>query len=115
LHADGNSWTAVADALGISKQMLTGFLKGRATALDAEAILRMCTTWKLPLTFDNQTISCSTGSIQVEDSPALRLEMEFDDSFELQADPTPRAILTRKPPNRVSYIGIRIKHVGDGG
>jgi hypothetical protein len=115
VHAEGHSWTAIANTLGVGKQTLTGFLKRRAPALDAEAMLRMCTAWKLPLNFQNQTIACSAENALGKDSSVLQLQlqMDFDDSFELRADPTPRAILTRKPPSRVSYIGISIKHVGE--
>ncbi len=44
----------------------------------------------------------------------LQLQMEFDDSFELRADPLPQVVLRRKPPNRVSYIGIRIEQIVKG-
>jgi hypothetical protein len=112
VHAAGHSWTAIADTLGVGKQTLTGFRKRRAEALDAEALLRLCTGWNLPLTFQDQTIRCLADDAEREAVPVLQLQMEFDDSFELRADPTPRAILTRKPPSRVSYIGVRVEQVG---
>ena len=66
----------------------------------------------MPLTFKDQIIRCVTDDIPLQTS-TFQLQMEFDDSFELRADPSPRAILTRKPPNRVSYVGIRIERVGE--
>jgi hypothetical protein len=114
VHASGQSWTAIANVLGVGKQTLTGFQMRRAPALDAEAVLRLCTTLKLSLSFENQTIRSVLEETQIQAEPVLRLEMEFDDSFELRSDPTPRAILTRKPPNRASYIGVRIERVGGG-
>jgi DNA-binding Xre family transcriptional regulator len=113
LHAKGHKWTTIADALGIGKQTLTGFRKGRSPALDAEAVLRICAVWKAPLTFQGHTIRSSADDTQTEALPMLQLQMEFDDSFELRADPIPRAILTRKPPSRVSYIGVRIERVDE--
>jgi hypothetical protein len=110
VHAAGHSWTAIADTLGIGKQTLTGFRKNRTPALDAEALLKLCAVWKVSLTFQDQTIRV-VDDTQLNASPTLQLQMEFDDSFELRADPTPRAILTRKPPNRVSYIGVRVEQL----
>jgi hypothetical protein len=114
VHAAGQSWTAIANALGVGKQTLTGFQKRRSPALDAEAVLRLCTIFDLSLTFQNQSIRSVLEDVQIQEEPVLRLEMEFDGSFELRSDPTPRAILTRKPPNRASYIGVRIERVGRG-
>jgi hypothetical protein len=111
VHAAGHRWTAIAEALGIGKQTLTGFRKHRTPALDAEALLRLCAVWKVPLVFQDQTIRCVADDTQTDASPTMQLQIEFDDSFELSADPTPRAILTRKPPNRVSYIGIRVEQL----
>ncbi len=111
VHAAGHSWTEIAAALGVGKQTLSGFRKHRTPALDAEALLKLCAVWKVPLNFQDQTIRCVSGDAQPETS-TLQLQMEFDDSFELRADPIPRAVLTRKPPNRVSYIGVRIEQVG---
>jgi len=113
LNAAGNSWTAIAAGLGISKQTLTGFRNKRSPALDAEALLRLCTVWKMPLMFREQTVRC-VGEVESEAPAVLQLQMEFDDSFELLADPTPRAILTRKPPSKVSYVGIRVEQIGGG-
>jgi hypothetical protein len=97
VRSAGHSWTAIADSLGVGKQTLTGFRKRRAPALDAEALLRLCTVWKVPLTFREQTIQCLADDAKPEAVAVLQLQMEFDDSFELRADPTPRAILTRNP------------------
>ena len=109
VHATGQSWTAIAEALGVGKQTLTGFRKHRTPALDAEALLRLCAIWKVPLMFQDQTIRCVGDGTHPDASPSLHLQMDFDDSFELLADPTPRAIVTRKPPSRVSYIGVRLE------
>lgn len=109
LHAGGESWTAIARSLGIGKQTLTGFRKHRTAALDAEALLKLCTVLKVPLTFQGQTVRAVGDDTQ--ESPTLQLQMEFDDSFELRADPLPQAVLVRKPPNRVSYIGVRIEQI----
>src|SRR5580704_2583133 len=113
LHAKGHKWTPIAEAIGIGKQTLTGFRKGRSPALDAEAVLRICTEWHVPLAFRGQTIRSAADDTRTEASPLVQLQMEFDDSFELRADPIPRAILTRKPPSRVSYIGVRIERVDE--
>jgi len=112
IHSAGQSWTAIAAVLGVGKQTLTGFRKRRTPALDAEALLKLCVVWRVPLTFKDQIIRCVTDDIPLQTS-TFQLQMEFDDSFELRADPSPRAILTRKPPNRVSYVGIRIERVGE--
>lgn len=66
------SWTELAASLGVSKQTLTGFQKGRLAALDAEAVLRLCSRCGVSLGFEGQTISCG--------DPTLYLTMEFDDS-----------------------------------
>jgi DNA-binding Xre family transcriptional regulator len=106
IHATGTSWIVVAKTLGISKQALSAFRKRRSPALEAEALLNLCAVLKVPLLFKNETIRCVA-----DDDLGLQLQMEFDDSFELRADPNPRAILTRKPPSRASYIGIRVEQV----
>ena len=106
-HAAGQSWTAIARSLGVGKQTLTGFRKRRTPALDAEALLKLCTVLRVPLTFQGQTVR----AVDTPEVPTLQLHMEFDDSFELRADPLPQAILSRKPPNRVSYIGVRIEQI----
>jgi len=62
--------------------------------------------------FEGVTIGSTPGH-EDQKEPMLRLSMEFDDNFELQADPAPRAILMRKPPSRVSYIGVRVDQVAD--
>jgi hypothetical protein len=100
------NWTELATSLGVSKQRLTGFRKGRIVALDAESVLRLCSRCGLSLTFEGKIIAPS--------SPTLRLTMEFDESFQLAAAPTPSAVLTRKPPGRVSYIGVRVEQVVGG-
>jgi DNA-binding Xre family transcriptional regulator len=97
------NWTELAASLGVSKQTLTGFRKGRIPALDAEVVLRLCLRCNVPLGFEGQTISCG--------NPTLRLVMEFDDSFQHGETATPSATLTRKPAGRVSYIGVRVEQV----
>jgi len=109
IHESGTSWIVLAETLGVSKQTLTGFRKRRSPALEAEALLNLCAVLKVPLLFKNETIRCVVAPS--DEQPGLELQMEFDDSFELRADPTPRAILTRKPPSRASYIGIRVEQI----
>ena len=104
--ASEQNWTEIATELGVSKQRLTGFRKGRIDALDAEAVLRLCSRCNLTLRFEGRII----GSF----NPALRLTMEFDEDFEIAMMPTPSAVLTRKPPGRVSYIGVRVEQVVGG-
>jgi hypothetical protein len=101
--SETKNWTQIAFFLGVSKQTLTGFRKKRIPALDAEAVLRLCSRCDLSLTFEGQTISCS--------NPTLRLTMEFDESFHLEATPKPSITLTRKPPGRVTFIGVRLEQV----
>ena len=105
IHASGTTWIVIAATLGISKQALSAFCKRRSPALEAEALLNLCAVLKVPLLFKNETIRC------VGEDLGMQLQMEFDDSFELRADPNPRAILTRKPPSRASYIGIRVEQL----
>jgi len=97
------SWTELAASLGVSKQTLTGFQKGRLAALDAEAVLRLCSRCGLSLGFEGQTISCG--------DPTLHLTMEFDDSFQSGGTASPSVLLMRKPAGRVSYIGVRVDQV----
>jgi hypothetical protein len=111
VHSTGHTWTTIAEVLGVGKQTLTGFRKGRVPALEAEALLKLCLNWKVPLTFRDQMIQCGVGGSQPDAADGLQLRMEFDDSFELEVGSTPRAILTRKPPDRVSYVGIRIERL----
>jgi DNA-binding Xre family transcriptional regulator len=95
------SWTELADSLGVSKQTLTGFQKGRLAALDAEAVLRLCSRCDLSLGFEGKTIGCG--------DPMPHLTMEFDDNFQSLGTAPPSVLLTRKPPGRVSYIGVRFE------
>jgi hypothetical protein len=108
VHAAGHSWTAIAARLEVGKQTLTGFLKRRTPCLEAEALLKLCVAWNVPLTFQDRTIRCVADG---QSEPSLQLQMEFDDSFELRADPMPQAILTRKPVDRASYIAVRVEQV----
>jgi DNA-binding Xre family transcriptional regulator len=97
------NWTEIAASLGVSKQTLTGFRKGRIAALDAEAVLRLCSRCSVSLGFEGQTISCG--------NPTLRLTMEFDDTFQSGETATPSAILTQKAAGLISYIGVRVEQV----
>ena len=87
----------IAGTLGIGKQTLTGFLKKRCPALDAEATLKICASYKLPLNFQNQAIVCSNEVGPGEDPAVLQLQMDFDDSFELLSNPTPQRFSRESP------------------
>lgn len=103
------NWSDIADTLGLSKQALTAFRKRRKPALDAEAVLRLCTRFHRSLAFEGQTI-CSND-------PEVNLSVEFDDSFQIAAHRSSPgvAVTTRKPPGRVSFIGVRIERVSGSG
>jgi len=98
------SWTDIASSLGLTKQTLTGFRKKRILALEAEAVLRLCSRFGQSLQFEGQAIGSTNP-------PTLRLTMEFDESFQLAGNPKPSAVWARKPPGRVSYIGVRVEQI----
>jgi hypothetical protein len=111
LHKAGHSWTDIAGRLHVGKQTLTGFRKHRAEALDAEAVLRLCSEWNQRLTLSGHIIG-RADELSSGADVGLTMTMEFDDSFEIRTEPNPSVILVRKPPNRVSYIGVRIAKAG---
>jgi len=115
------TWTSLAHVLGISKQELTAFRRGRAPVLPAEAVFRLCAFWEVGLAFQEpnshvEVVICSPmrgafADTVTDERSAIRLSMDFDESFKLSATPNVCAVLTRKPPSRSSFIGIRVERV----